>query len=226
MTMARTFSRWGWRGALLAAGAGAALGAQGLEAQIAAPAGQLVYAVYDGPGTAAGALASLGESLASDRTGAYAVITRDASGQIAVEEQPRGTLGRRVFLSGFGALLGPAAEESGGGPPGLDTLRAALAPGRSGVLALVDPGKGDPLMAMLAPTNPRVVGITAVGPTAQETSAEGPGIRASPPVQSSATGYTAGTDYEAGVGIEPGTGYTPGVGAILPDTADQPDDLR
>ncbi len=105
----------------------------------------------------------------------------------------------------------------------MDTVRAALAPGSSGIFALVDAGWMETLRTLLEPTSPRVLGVTVVGPTVQGVSSEGQGIRASPPVHSTVTGYTPGTDYEPGVGIEPGTSYAPGVG-MQPDTTDLPND--
>ena len=198
--MAPKFQVWG-RGAalLLLAGAGTPLVARALEAQIQAASGQLVYAVYEGQEAAAATFGGLRESLAADRTGAYAVVARDLSGQIAVQEQVGGTLGRSVFLRGFTALLGPSGGQGEAGTTVVDTVRAALAPGSSGIFALVDAGWMETLRTLLEPTS------------------------ASPPVHSTVTGYTPGTDYEPGVGIEPGTGYAPGAG-IQADTADMPND--
>lgn len=214
---------------LALAGSGAPLGTGGLKAQIQAPAGQLVYAVYQGRETAAGVFGRIEPALAADRSAAYAVVSKDLSGQVAIQKQLGGTLGRSAFLGGLVALLGPSGGQGEAGATGVDTLRAALAPGTSGIFALVDAGRMDAVTAMLQPSDPEILGVTVVGPTVQATPSEGPGIRASPPVHSTVTGYTPGTDYEPGVGIETGTGYTPGVG-IEPDTADftadSPDDRR
>jgi hypothetical protein len=222
--MAPKFQAWG-RGValLLVAGVGTPLGARALEAQIQPASGQLVYAVYEGQEAAAATFGGLRGSLAADRTGAYAVVVKDLSGQITLQEQVGGTLGRSVFLRGFTALLGPSGGQGEAGTTVVDSVRAALAPGSSGIFALVDAGWMETLRALLEPTGPRVLGVTVVGSSAQGASSEGQGIRASPPVHSTVTGYTPGTDYEPGVGIEPGTGYAPGVG-IHADTADLPND--
>ena len=189
--MAPRFAMWGRGAALLTlAGATMPLGARALEAQIQAAAGQLVYAVYEGQEAAAATFGGLGESLAADRTGAYAVVVKDLSGQITVQEQVGGTLGRSVFLRGFAALLGPSGGQGEAGTTVMDTVRAALAPGSSGIFALVDAGWMETLRALLEPTSPRVLGVTVVGSTAQGASSEGQGIRASPPL--AVTGYAPG----------------------------------
>jgi hypothetical protein len=213
-----------WTGpAGLAAGVAALFAAAPLAAQIQAATGQFVYAIYDGQETARTAFDRLRDQAARDQTGAYAVVAKNLSGQVVLQEQVGGTLGRAVFLRGLTALLGPSTGQGEAGTTGLDTLRAALTPGSSGIFALVDPGGADPVSALLGPTSPRLLGVTVVTPTTESATAPSQGIRASPPVQSTATGYMPGTDYEPGVGIEPGTGYTPGVG-IQPDTADMPYD--
>ncbi|MGH7628206.1 MAG: hypothetical protein ACREOF_02230 [Gemmatimonadales bacterium] len=176
-----------------------------------------------GQETAAGVFAGLGDALAADRSAAYAVVAKDLSGQIVVQERAGGSLGRSVLLGGLAALLGPGGGQGEAGNTAVDSLRAALAPGSSAILALVDRGRMDAVTELLQPTSPRVPAAIVVGPTVEETSSEGQGIRASPPVHSTVTGYTPGTDYEPGVGIEPGTGYAPGVG-IQPDTADGRDE--
>ncbi len=208
--MGPKFRSWGRGAVLLAlAGAGAPAADRTLEAQIQAPSGQLVYAVYEGQATAASAFAAVRDALAADQTAAYAVVAKDLSGQLAVQERAGGNLGRSVLLGGLAALLGPGGGQGESGTSAADTLRAALAPGSSAILALVDMGRMDAVTAVLQPTGPRVLGVTVVGATAPPASAEGQGIRASPPVHSTATGYAPGTDYEPGVGIEPGTGYAP-----------------
>ena len=218
--MARNF----WTGpAGLAAGVAALLAAAPLAAQIQAATGQCVYAIYDGQETGRTSFDRLREQVARDQTGAYAVVAKDLSGQVILQEQVGGALGRAVFLRGLTALLGPSTGQGEAGTTGLDTLRAALTPGSSGIFALVDPGGADLIRALLEPTSPRLLGVTVVTPTTESAAAPSQGIRASPPVQSTVTGYAPGTDYEPGVGIEPGTGYTPGVG-IQPDTADMPND--
>ncbi|MGH7516214.1 MAG: hypothetical protein ACREOC_01910 [Gemmatimonadales bacterium] len=222
--MAPKFRVWGRRAALLLlAGGGTPLVARALNAQIQAASGQLVYAVYEGQEAAAATFGGLRGSLAADRNGAYAIVAKDLSGQITVQEQVGGTLGRSVFLRGFTALLGPSGGQGEAGTSVVDTVRTALAPGSSGIFALVDAGWMETLRTLLEPTRPVVLGVTVVGSTAQRVSSEGQGIRASPPVHSTVTGYTPGTDYEPGVGIEPGTGYAPGAG-IQADTADMPND--
>ncbi|HET8624618.1 MAG TPA: hypothetical protein VFM14_13730 [Gemmatimonadales bacterium] len=210
------------------AGVGVGLAGWGLvagpaAAQIQAATGQFMYAVYDGQRTAETAFGGLRDAAAADSSGAYAVVAKDLSGQVTIQEQLGGTLGRAVFLRGLTALLGPSGGQGDAGTTGLDTLRAALTPGSSGIFALVDPGRMEPIRVLLESTSPRLLGVTVVAPTTQSAAGPSQGIRASPPVQSSATGYTPGTDYEPGVGIETGTGYTPGVG-IQPDTADMPHD--
>jgi hypothetical protein len=196
-----------------------------LPAQIQAATGQFVYAIYEGQETAASAFGGLRDLAGADQSGAYAVVVKDLNGQVAIGEQVGGTTARSAFLRGLTALLGPSGGQGETGTTGLDTLRAALTPGSSGIFALVDPGGMEPVRALLEPTAPRLLGVTVVAPTTEAAATPSQGIRASPPVQSTATGYIPGTDYEPGVGIEPGTGYMPGVG-MQPDTADLPNDDR
>jgi hypothetical protein len=219
--MTRNF--WTWAPVALLSLASAGLSADRVEAQIPSATGQFIYAIYDGQQVADMAFGGLQDAVAADRSGAYAVVAKDFSGQVIMRQQVGGSVGRTVFLSGLMALLGPSGGQGEAGTTGLDTVRAALTPGSSAILALVDPGQLEPLRTLLGPTNPRLIGVSVVGPAAQTTAQPNQGIRASPPVQSTATGYEPGTDYEPGVGIETGTGYTPGVG-IEPDTADMPND--
>ena len=180
--MARNF----WTGpAGLAAGVAALLAAAPLAAQIQAATGQFVYAIYDGQETGRTSFDRLREQVARDQTGAYAVVAKDLSGQVILQEQVGGALGRAVFLRGLTALLGPSTGQGEAGTTGLDTLRAALTPGSSGIFALVD--HLDSVCGALA----------AVTGYAPGTDYE-PGL-----------GIEPGTGYTPGVGIQPDTADMP-----------------
>lgn len=87
-----------------------------------------------------------------------------------------GTLEAQI-QSPSGQLVYAVYEGQGeGGNTAADSLRAALAPGSSAILALVDMGRMDAVTALLEPTGPRVLGVTVVGATAPPASAEGQSI--------------------------------------------------
>lgn len=133
-----------------------------------APAERLVSAVYDGENTALAVYEQVKPGLpqAPDGRWAYAVVSKDRGGQIALHAREGGDLGHSALLSGIVALLGPQAAGGPAGGPVVDSLRAALVPGTSAVLGIVPEGSADGVAGRLKQARARSVlsaRVTGVG---------------------------------------------------------------
>jgi hypothetical protein len=149
--------RWAAAGALLAGIPALALPAGAARAQTA-PASELVYAVYDGADAAASVYAGIKGKPPLPAAGSYAVVANDG-GRMVVRERQASGLAQTAVLSGIIALLAPGADPSraGGQPTPVDSLRAALRPGTSAILAIVDQQSAPAVAQALQETHPRQV---------------------------------------------------------------------
>ncbi|HET7599423.1 MAG TPA: hypothetical protein VFK09_03990 [Gemmatimonadales bacterium] len=139
--------------AIILAAPGRAAGAQ------AAPPRELVYAVYDGVDAATSVYAGIKGKPPLPPTGSYAVVANDGSGQVVVLERQANGFAQTAVLSGIVALLspGPDPNRAGAEPTPVDSLRAALSPGTSAILAIVDQQSAPAVAQTLQQTHPRQV---------------------------------------------------------------------
>jgi hypothetical protein len=138
--------------------AGARLAAQAKPAQPQ----QLVYAIYDGPGTASQVFPTVTAPGQAGATGAFAAVANEGKGAVTVQQQKASGLAQTALLSGIIGLLGPqgAAQPGGAAPAGgtaLDSLRSSLVPGTSALVAIVDEPAAPAVAATLQQAKPRQV---------------------------------------------------------------------
>ncbi|HEX5386839.1 MAG TPA: hypothetical protein VFW66_09085 [Gemmatimonadales bacterium] len=130
------------------------------------PPQRLVYAVYDGAATATSVFGSIkaAQRAAGGLRGSYAVVRSLDTGRITVTERQAGTLGQTALLSGVVALLGPGnqpkaqkAGENAAQPAAVDSLRAALTPGTSAIVGVVNEPSAEAVAKRLREKNPRSI---------------------------------------------------------------------
>jgi NADPH-dependent ferric siderophore reductase len=149
----------------VASGPGARLAAQAKPGQPQ----QLVYAIYDGTGTANQVFPTVTAPGQPGQGGAFAAIANEGKGGVTVQQSKASGLAQTALLSGIIGLLGPqgAAQPTGAAPTStvVDSLRSSLVPGTSAIVAIVDEAPAPAVASLLQQAKPRQVMSARVAAT-------------------------------------------------------------